>query len=97
MNLTQAAAHDVGHSLGSTAPQQGSRCPHGSGLSLLQDFDLCPDDIERVQALCGKPNPESNEVVEKKEKWIPGNSIESRIAFWGEYGKQKLKEIKLQY
>ena len=65
---------------------------------LLQDFDLCPDDIERIQALCGKPNPESNEVVEKKkEKWIPGNSIESRIAFWGEYGKQKLKEIKLQY
>ena len=53
---------------------------------LLQDFDLGPDDIERIQALCGKPNPESNEVVEKEEKWIPGNSIESRIAFWENMG-----------
>ena len=54
----------------------------------MPDFDLCQDDIERIQALYGKPKPESEPkpVVEKEEKWIPEDSIVSRIAFWENMG-----------
>ena len=90
VNLTQVAAHEVGHSLGMLHSKDPTALMAPVYRGYMPDFDLCPDDIERIQALYGKPNPDSelNPVVEKEEKWIPENStesensIESRISFW---------------
>ena len=76
--------HQVGHSLGLLHSKDPTALMAPVYRGYLPEFDLCPDDIERIQALYGKPNPESepNPVVEKEEKWIPENTIVSRITFW---------------
>ena len=83
-----SSSYEVGHSLGMLHSKDPTALMAPVYRGYMPDFDLCQDDIERIQALYGKPKPElePKPVVEKEEKWIPEDSIESRISFWENMG-----------
>ena len=70
VNLTQAAAHEIGHSLGLDHSSDSSALMAPVYRGYVEDFDLQPDDIAKIQALYGKPL-NAPKPVAKEEEWIP--------------------------
>jgi len=73
VNLTQAAAHEIGHSLGLDHSSDSSALMAPVYRGYKEEFDLQPDDIEKIQALYGKSITAPHPVPAEKE-WIPSKA-----------------------
>jgi len=70
VNLTQAAAHEIGHSLGLDHSHDCTALMAPVYRGYKAEFGLMPDDIEKIQALYGKSTTEPEPVPAEKE-WLP--------------------------
>ena len=70
VNLTQAAAHEIGHSLGLDHSNDSAALMAPTYRGYNPGFDLQRDDIERIQMLYGKCKTPPRPVPAEKE-WFP--------------------------
>ena len=73
VNLTQAAAHEIGHSLGLDHSRDSTALMAPVYRGYKEQFDLMPDDIEKIQALYGK-STRTPDPVPSEEVWVPGKT-----------------------